>query len=93
MRPNNVNAHVTGPANGPANPPQSRRFHVGTGFESEPMLKPILGGALALGGLALVGLAFLATGLHLVPFAIGAAGAFVGLLAVWLGGGLLSELD
>lgn len=73
--------------------PNPSRFHVGTGFESEPMLKPTLGGALALGGLVLVGLAVLSAGLGLVPFAVGAAGAFVGLLAIWLGGGLLSELD
>lgn len=57
------------------------------------MLKPILGGALALGGLAFVGLAALSAGLGLVPFAIGAVATFVGLLLVWLGGGMLSELD
>lgn len=73
--------------------PNPRRFHVGTGFESEPMIKPILGGVLALGGLALVGLAVLSAGLGLVPFAYGAVATFVGLLLVWLGGGLLSELD
>lgn len=92
MRPNNVNARPTGAAS-PIPSPNHRRFQRGTGFESEPMLKPITGGVLALGGLALVGLAVLSAGLGLVPFAIGAAGAFVGLLAVWLGGGMLSELD